>query len=296
MPARVGFLGPMGRLSRTFEAFRQGLTDLGYMEGRNIEIDARFAEGDYGRFPALIEDLLRAKVNVIAVQGAVTLRAVKKAVTDIPVVFAIVLDPVRENLIANPARPGENITGVTTFDPQQPGKQLGLFQRVLPSLRRVALLGDAGISEALIQAGEEQARAMGLQPQRLRVSGPAPDLAGAFTAAKQAHADALLALEEPVLVMYAKEIAQLAAHNRIPCMSSPIQPDAGQLLAYGTSFNAGMRHMAAYVDRILKGATAGDLPVETLIRYELVVNLKTAAEISITIPPDVLQQADRIVR
>jgi len=296
MFARVGFLGPMGRLSPTFEAFRQGVAELGYVEGQSIEIVPRFAQGQYERFPELIADLLRANVDVLVVQGAVTLRAVKEAATDIPTVFSIVLDPVKEGLVANLARPGENITGVTTFDPQQPRKQIELFKRVIPSLRRVALLGDAGISEALIKAGEEQAGALGLQPQRLRVVGPTPDLDGAFAAMRKAHADALLALEEPVVVMYGKEIAQLAAQNRIPAMSSPILPEAGALLAYGTSFNAGMRRMAAYVDKILKGAKAGDLPVETLTRYELIVNLKTAGEIGVTIPPAVLQQAVRVIQ
>jgi putative ABC transport system substrate-binding protein len=286
----------MGRLSRTFEAFRDGLADLGYVEGQNIDVVSRFAEGQYDRFPALIDDLVCAKIDVLAVQGAVTLREVKKTVIGIPVVFAIVLDPVRENLVADLARPGGNITGVTTFDPHQPGKQIELFKRVLPRLRRVALLGDAGISEALIKAGEEQAQTLGLRPQRLRVAGPTPDLDGAFAAMRQAHADALIVMEEPVLVMYATEIAQLGRQNRIPTMSSPIQPDAGQLLAYGTSFNAGMRHMAVFVDKILKGAKAGDLPVETLTQYELIVNLKTASKIGVTIPSDVLQQADRVIQ
>jgi putative ABC transport system substrate-binding protein len=286
----------MGRLSATFDAFWQGLSELGYTEGRNIEIVQRFAEGQYDRFPALIDDLVRAKVDVLAVQGAVTLRAAKKAVTEIPIIFAIVLDPIRENLVESLARPGGNVTGVTTFDPAQPRKQIELIKRVIPTLKRAALLGDAGISEALIMACEEQARTQGLEPQRLRVAGPNPDLNGAFAAMKQAHAEALVVMEEPVLVMCGREIAQLAIQNRIPTLCSPIQPDAGGLLAYGTSFNAGMRRMAVHVDKVLKGAKAGELPVETLTHYELIVNLKTAGEIGITIPPDVLQQANRIIR
>ena len=293
---RVGFLTPLDRSAPHFEAFRQGLADLGYVEGGNIAIEPRFAEGQYERFPDLFADLVRLKVDIIAVTGAVTARAAKKAVKDIPIVFAVVLDPVADNVVPNMDRPGGNLTGATSFDPQQATKQLALLKEVIPGLRRVALLGDQGVSEALIKASEAQAQALGIQTQRLRVSAPNPDLEGAFAAVRQDHANALLILEEPVVGVYAKRIAELAAKDRLPTMFAPSRVSAGGLIAYGTSQVAAIRRMAAYVDKVLKGDKPGDLPVETVTRYELVVNLKTAREIGITIPPEVLKRADRVIQ
>ena len=200
---RVGFLAPQGRSLPLFDAFRQGLSDLGYVDGQNIVIEPRFAEGHYERFPELFAELVRLKVDVLVVTGAVTARAAKKAVTDIPIVFAVVVEPVADNLVPSLERPSGNLTGVTSFDPQQATRQFELLREVIPGLRRVAVLGDQGVSEALMKASEEQARALGLQPQRLRVAGPTPDLEGAFAAMRQQHADALLVLEEPVLGVYA---------------------------------------------------------------------------------------------
>lgn len=292
---RVGFLSPTGRMAPTSEAFRQGLADLGYVDGQNVVIIPRFAEGQYEKFPELVSDLVREKVDLIAVQGAVTVRAARKAAPDIPIVFAVVVDPVKDDLVANLERPGGNISGLTTFDPQQLRKQLELLRQVIPGLKHVAVLGDAGVSDVQIRSSEEQAHAMGLEALRFLVTAPNPDLDGAFAAMRKGHADALLALEHPVVGIYAKEIAQLALANRIPSMASPLRPDLWEL-AYGTSFKDGMKRMAVYVDKVLKGAKAGDLPVETLIHYELIVNLKTSREIGLTIPPEVLQKADRVIQ
>ena len=294
---RVGFLSPSPELkSPNLEAFRQGLAELGYIEGKNIEIVPRFAEGQYDRFPALLDDLVRAKVDVLAVQGAVTAHAAKKVVKDIPMVFAVVLDPVKDDLVTNLERPGGNLTGVTTFDPQEPRKQFQLLQRVIPTLQRVALLGDAGVSEAIMKGYEEQALSLGLQTRSFLLKAPNADLEGVFAAMRKERVDALLIQLVPVMGVYLKEITQRAARDRVPTMYSPIRPDAGELLAYGTSWNAGMRRMAVYVDKILKGAKAGDLPVETLTGYELIVNQKTAREIGVTIPPDVLKRADQVIQ
>lgn len=294
---RVGFLSPSQELkSPTLEAFRQGLADLGYVEGKNIEIVPRFAEGQYDRFPALLDDLMRARVDILAIQGAVTAHAAKKVVKDVPMVFAVVLDPVKDDLVTNLERPGGNLTGVTTFDPQEPRKQFQLLQRVVPKLQRVAVLGDAGVSEAIMKGYEEQALALGLQTRSFLLKAPNPDLEGVFAAMRKERVDALLIQQVPVMGVYLKEITQLAARDRIPTMYSPIRPDAGELLAYGTNFKAAMRRMAVFVDNILKGAKAGDLPVETLTGSELIVNLKIAVEIGITIPPDVLKQADRVIQ
>jgi putative tryptophan/tyrosine transport system substrate-binding protein len=292
---RVGFLSPVDRSSPSFAAFRQGLASLGYVEGQTVVIEPRFAEGHYDRFPELIAELVRLKVDVIAMQGAVTARAAKKAVTDIPLVFAVVVDPVADDVVPRLEQPGGNVTGVTTFDPKQAGKQLELLKETIPNLSRVAFLGDQGVSEALMKANEEQARALGLQAQRLRLAGPSPDLEGAFAAIRRERADAIVLLEEPLVGLQSKRIAELAARDRLPTMLAPFRVEAGGLIAYGTSLVEGVRRMAAYVDRILKGAKPGDLSVERVTRYELIVNLKTAREIGVTIPPEVVKRADRII-
>jgi len=293
---RIGFLSPLDRSAPNFEAFRQGLADLGYVEGRNILIEPRFAEGQYERFPDFVAELLRLKVDVIAVTGAVTARAAKKAAPDIPIIFFVVVDPVADNVVPSLERPGGNLTGVTSFDPQQARKQLELLKEAIPGLRRVALLGDQGVSEALMKASEGQAREVGLQTQRLRVAAPSPDLEGAFATIRQEHADALLILEEPVLGVHAKKIAELAARDRLPTLFAPSRVTAGGLIAYGTTQVEAIHRMAAYVDKVLKGAKPGELSVETVTRYELIVNLKTAREIGVTIPPEVLKRAGRVIQ
>ena len=292
---RVGFLAPQGRSLPLFDAFRQGLAELGYVEGKNIVIEPRFAEGHYERFPELFAELVSLKVDVLVVTGAVTARGAKKAVTDIPIVFAIVVDPVADNVVSRMERPGGNLTGVTTFDPQQATKQFELLKEVIPGLKRVAILGDQGVSEALIKASEEQAHALGLQSQRLRLTATT-DLEGTFASIKREHADAVLVLEEPVLGVLAPKIAELAAKEHLPTLFPPSRVAAGGLLNYGTSQVEAIRHMAAYVDKVLKGAKPGDLPVETVNRYEFIVNLKTAQEIGVAIPPTVLKRADQVIQ
>jgi len=294
--ARVGFLAPQGRSLPLFDAFRQGLAELGYTEGKNIVIEARFAEGQYERFPQLIAELVGLKVDVLVVTGAVTARAAKKAVTDTPIVFAIVVDPVADNVVPSLEHPGGNLSGVTSFDAQQATKQLELLKEAIPGLRRVAILGDQGVSEALIKASEEQAGALGLQAQRLRVAGPNPDLEGAFALIKQERADALLVLEEPVLGVHATKIAELAAKAQLPTLFPPSRAAAGGLLNYGTSQVEAIRHMAGYVDKVLRGAKPGDLPVDAIKRYELIVNLKTAQQIGVTLSPELLKKADRVIQ
>lgn len=294
--SRVGFLAPQGRSLPLFGAFQKGLVDLGYVEGKNIVIEARFAEGQLERLPDLVAEIIRLKVDVLAVTGAVTARAAKKAVTDIPIVFAVVVDPVADNVVPSLERPGGNLTGVTSFDPQQASKQLELLKEIVPGLKRVAILGDRGVSEALMKASETQARSLGLRPQRFRVAGPSPDLEGAFAAFKKERAEALLVLEEPVLGVQATRIADMAAKDRLPTMFAPSRVAAGGLIAYGTSQVEAIRRMTAYVDKVLKGAKPGELPVETVKRYELVVNLKTARQIGVTISPEVLKRADRVIQ
>jgi ABC-type uncharacterized transport system substrate-binding protein len=292
---RVGFLAPQGRSLPLFDAFRQGLAELGYVEDKSIVIESRFAEGQYEKFPALFAELVALKVDVLVVTGAVTARAAKKSVIDIPIVFAMVVDPVADNVVPSLEHPGGNLTGVTSFDPQQPTKQFELLKEVIPGLKRVAILGDQGVSEALIKASEEQAYALGLQTQRHRLTATS-DLEGTFSAIEQEHADALLVLEEPVLGVHAPKIAALATKEHLPTLFPPSRVAAGGLLNYGTSQVEAIRHMAKYVDKVLKGAKPSDLPVETVNRYELIVNGKTAEEIGVTIPPAVLKRADLVIQ
>lgn len=292
---RVGFLAPQGRSLPLFDAFRQGLAELGYVEGKNIIIESRFADGQYERFPALIDELVGLKVDVLVVTGAVTARAAKKTVTDIPIIFAMVVDPVADNVVPSLEHPSGNLTGVTSFDPQQPTKQFDLLREVVPGLKRVAIVGDQGVSESLIKASEEQAHVLGLQCQLLRLTATT-DLEGTFAAIKRDHADALLVLEEPVLGVRAPKIAELAAKDHLPTLFPPSRVAAGGLLNYGTSQVEAIRRMAEYVDKVLKGAKPSDLPVEAITRYELIVNQRTAREIGATIPPEVLKRADRVIQ
>jgi putative ABC transport system substrate-binding protein len=292
---RVGFLHPGLPSTPLLGLFRKQLAEIGYVDGQNVIIEPRFAEGQYDRIPQLAADLVRRKVDLIAVQGAVTARPLKKAVQDVPIVFAVVVDPVAEDLVKRLDRRDENITGVTTFDPQQPRKVFELLKKTIPGVNRVGLLGDRDV-RGFIGAMEDAAHSLGLATQQFRVTAPAPNLEGAFAAFKEWHADAVVVMEEPVVMTHRQRIAALAARDRLPSMFSPLGADAGGLLAYGTSFTEGYRHWAAYVGKVLEGARPGDLPVDVVNSYELAVNLKTAREIGVTIPADILERADRVIR
>lgn len=293
--ARIGFLSPVARSSPSFDAFRQGLADLGYVEGSNVVIEPRFAEGQYEKFPGLTAELLRLDVDLLAVLGAVTARAAKAAAPDTPIVFAVVVDPVADDVVESLERPGGNITGATTFDPLQARKQLELLKQIVPKLARVALLGDQGDSEALITSNETQARALGLQTLRHRLAGSTPDFDAVFATLQREDADALLILEEPSVVIHSKRIADLAADHRLPTMFAPAWAEAGGLIAFGTSLAEAMRCMATYADKVLRGSIPGELPVQTVLRYELIVNLNTARQIGASIPADILERADWVV-
>ena len=294
---RVGFLGtgppptPATSYAR-LQAFRQGLDELGYVDGRDVVIETRWAEGRLDRLPALAAELVGLNVDIFVGVGAVVARAFKSATTTIPIVMAVVIDPV--NLVAE--RPGGNLTGLTTFDPQEGRKKLALLQEVVPGLARVALLGDQALRDTLAKGHAEQARALGLQPQSLTIAGASPDLEAVFQAIRREHADALLVLELPATVIHRKRIAELAAQQRLPTLFAAGSPDRGVLLGYGTRLTEAARRLAAYVDRIVKGAQPADLPFGVVVRPELIVNLQTAQEIGVTIPPNVLARADKVIR
>jgi putative ABC transport system substrate-binding protein len=294
---RVGFLstGPAPTPATPYgplQAFRQGLDELGYVDGRDVVIETRWAEGRIDRLPALAAELVGLRVDILVGVGAVVARAAASATTTIPIVMAVVIDPV--NLVAE--RPGGNLTGLTTFDPQEARKKLALLQEVVPGLARVALLGDQALRDTLAKGHAEQARALGLQPQSLTIAGASPDLEAVFQAIRREHADALLVLELPATVIHRKRIADLAAQQRLPTLFAGGLSDAGGLLSYGTRVTEAARRLAAYVDRIVKGAQPADLPFEVVVRPELIVNLKTAQEIGVTIPPEVLKRADRVIQ
>jgi putative ABC transport system substrate-binding protein len=242
----------------------------------------------------LAAELVGLKVDIIVGVGSVVGQAAKRATTTIPVVMAVVIDPVAVGLVANLERPGGNLTGLTTFDPQEARKKLALLQEVVPGLARVVILGDQAVRDT--QGHAEQARALGLQPQSLTIAGASPDLEAVFQAIRREHADALLVLELPATVTHRKRIAELAAQQRLPTLFAGGLSDAGGLLGYGTRVTEAMRRLAAYVDRIVKGAQPADLPFDVVVRPELIVNLKTAQEIGVTIPPEVLKRADRVMQ
>jgi putative tryptophan/tyrosine transport system substrate-binding protein len=296
---RVAYLAgtpPSGIAHRT-EAFRQGLRELGYIEGKNIAIEYRYADGKLDRLPMLVAELLRLKVDVIVTGGPAPTRAAKEATTRVPIVMAQDGDPVGNGFVASLARPGGNITGLSTLAPELNGKRLELLQEIIPKLARVAVFSTStqpGNAQELKEV-ELAAEALGLKLQHLDVLAP-PDFVTAFGEATKGRAGAVLALV-PGRIANFKEIAELAVKNRLPLIS---RTDAflqvGGLISYSVSLADLDRRAATYVDKILKGAKPAELPVEQPTRFELMINLKTAKQIGLTIPPHVLARADKVVK
>jgi len=302
-PARVPriafLLGSSTGTDPRVEAFRQGLRELGYIEGKNIAIEWRYAEGNEDRLPALADELVRLKVNVIVTGGANATGAVKRATSTIPIVMAQSGDPVADGFAASLARPGGNITGLSRLSPELSGKQLELLKEIVPRLSRVAVFGtstDRYSSQSLREV-ERAAPAFGVKLQYYDVLAR-KDYESAFAAAGKERADAILVrIWGPVITPHAKEFAELAVKNRLPA----IYPDrrhveAGGLITYGVSEPDLDRRAAKYVDKILKGAKPADLPVEQPTKFDFIINLNAAKQIGLTIPPNVLAQADRVIR
>jgi putative tryptophan/tyrosine transport system substrate-binding protein len=297
---RIGYLGgtsPSSLQSRT-EAFRQGLRELGYVEGKNIVIEYRYAEGKLNRHPALAAELVRLKVDVIVTVGAGLTRSAKEATNTIPIVMAQESDPIGNGFVASLARPGGNITGLSTLSPEISGKRLELLKEIVPTLSRVAVLGTStGPGKSQYQRETELAAgALNVQLQYQEVQGT-KDIEVAFRAAKKARADAVLVLGGQVLNSHRTQIVDLAATNRLPATyNAPEFVEAGGLMTYGATITDMHRRAAAYVDKILKGTKPADLPVEQPTKFEFVINLKAAKQIGLTIPPNVLARADRVIR
>jgi putative ABC transport system substrate-binding protein len=280
------------------EAFRQGLRELGYIDGKNIVVEWRYADGKLDRVPELASELVRLKVDIIVTGGAQASRAAKEATNTIPIVLARETDPVGTGLVASLARPGGNITGLAAIGPQLAGKRLELLKEIIPKLSRVAVFGNAtnpGNAEVLRET-EDAARALGLKLQYLEVQSP-DDIEGAFQAATKGRAGALITLGNPVIFRHRKRVAELAAKSRLPATYSQMQlADVGGLLVYGPQDEDMYRRSARYIDKILKGTKPADLPVEQPIKFELIINLKTAKQIGLTIPPNVLARADKVIK
>jgi putative ABC transport system substrate-binding protein len=297
---RIGFLrggrDGTGAALLTFEAFRQGLREHGYVEGQNIVIEYRSADARAERLPDLAADLVRLKVEVIVTSGPQPIRAVTQATTTIPIVMAISPDPVEAGLVASLARPGGNLTGLSVMAPEFQGKRLELLKEAVPGMARVAVLWNAASPDARWRAMEAAAQALGIALQSLAVRGP-DDFDRAFDAALQEHADALYAMSDPLIGSHTTRIVAFAARHRLPtAFEHREDAEAGGLMAYGPSLLAMFRRAAAFVDKILKGAKPGELPIERPPRFELVLNLKTAKALGITIPPTLLFLADEVIR
>jgi putative ABC transport system substrate-binding protein len=297
---RIGFLSaasPSAIVARA-EAFRQGLRELGYVEGKNIVIEWRSAEGKLDRLSELAAELVRLKVDVIVTGGPTATRAAKEATNTIPIVMAFDDDPVGSGFVASLARPGGNITGLATLAPEISGKQLELLKEIVPKLSRVAVFGTStapGYVQTLKEI-EFAAGAFGVKLQYLDVLDP-KDIETAFRAAGKGRADAVLVLQSAVFNSQRKQIAELAVKSRLPAIYPNSQyVDAGGLMTYSTSITDLDRRAATYVDKILKGAKPADLPVEQPIKFELIINLKAAKQIGLTIPPNVLGRADKVIK
>jgi putative ABC transport system substrate-binding protein len=281
-------------------AFRQGLRALGYVEGQNLVIEDRWAEGQVERFPALVAELIHLKVQVLVVSSSGGARAAKQATATVPIVFTGVNDPVEEGLVASLARPGGNLTGLGSMSLQLNGKRLELFREAVPHLAHVAVLFDgaynAHIGTAHIHETEVAARAFGITLQALQVRDPS-EFDEAFVTMTRERLDGLIVLSGPLLFRHRARILELVAQSRLPTIYSLREyVDAGGLMAYGNSLPDMFRRAATYVDKILKGAKPADLPVEQPMKFELVINLKAAQALGLTIPPTLLFQADEVIR
>jgi putative ABC transport system substrate-binding protein len=297
---RIGYLGstsPSSAHAQFLEALRQGLRDLGYVEGKNLAIEYRWAEGKYDRLPDLAAELVRLKVDLIVTHGTPGSLAAKHATTTIPIVMAISGDAVATGLVASIGRPGGNITGSTFFFPELNAKRLELLATALPGAKRMAALmnPDNPSHTPALKAMELMAKALRLDFQVAEVRGP-DEFPGAFSAMVKGRVDAVAVLDDPMLIANARQVADLAAKHRLPTIGFREYAEAGGLLAYAVNFPETWRRGAVFVDKILKGAKPGDLPIEQATRFEFVVNLKTAKALGLTIPQSVLLRADEVIQ
>jgi ABC-type uncharacterized transport system substrate-binding protein len=295
---RIGYIVGTGGWDATGEAFKQRLRELGYTEGQNLIIEARFAHGQGERLPALAAELVQLKVDCIVARGTSATRPVTQATSTIPIVMSASGDPMRLGLITSLARPGGNITGIIDMAEQLAGKRLELLKEAFPHIARVGHLSDKNISASAtdLQEVEAAARLVGVRIQPLQVQGP-EELEQAFRAAREARAEALIVVQHGFLNSHRERIVQLVDTIRLPVMYAHSDfVKIGGLMSYADDPRDRARRTATYVDKILKGAKPADLPVEQATTFELVINLKTAEALGLTIPPTLLFQADEVIR
>jgi ABC-type uncharacterized transport system substrate-binding protein len=300
---RIGVLGAFPPTTdpedaRLWQGFLQGLRDLGYVESQNVVIVGRYSEGRNERLPALAADLVRLKVDVIlAGAGTPGASAAQRATSTIPIVMTIPGDPVGSGLVASLARPGRNVTGLSTVAPDLVAKQMQLLKEVVPTMSRVAVLSNpTNPSHATsLKEAEVAARSLRVQLQSLRARA-AGELDSVFVAAAKESANALIVIGDGIFFGQRARIAELTAKSHLPSIFMEREhASAGGLMAYGPDFLDNMRRAAYYVDKILKGAKPGDLPIEQPVKFQLVINLKTARALGLTIPPSLLQRADQVI-
>jgi putative ABC transport system substrate-binding protein len=297
---RIGFLIASSRsaIAPRMGLFQQGLRELGYVEGKNIIIERRHADGNSDQLPALAVELVRLKVDVIVTSGPTATRPAKEATSTIPIVMTFDDDPIGSGFVASLAHPGGNITGLSTLAPGISGKQLELLKEIVPRIRRIAVIGTStreGTAQSLTEV-ELAAEAFGVKLQYLDIKA-SKDIEAVFHAASKGRTDAVLVLQSPVFNSQRAQIADLALKSRLPATYPRREfVEAGGLMSYGVNFTDLDRRAALYVDKILRGANPADLPVEQPTKFELVINLKTAKQIGLTIPPQVLARADRVIR
>jgi putative ABC transport system substrate-binding protein len=295
---RIGFVGlpTADSLPKRPEAFRAGLRDLGYQEGRNFNIEYRWANEQYERLPALFAEMVGLNVDVIVTHGTPGILAAKQATTTIPIVFAAAGDAVASGLVSSLPRPGGNVTGLTYFNPELAAKRLELLKEVLPGLTDVGILSNPAnpFDEAIVPAMRLTAQALKLTLHQYGVRARA-EFESAFSAMAARHVGALVVLDDATLIANASAVAKLALQQRLPSSGWPDFAAAGGLMAYGVNFPDMFRRAATFVDRILKGAKPADLPVERSTKFELVVNLRTAKALSIEVPPTLLARADEVI-
>ena len=297
--ARIAYLSPLSPESDRpwLGAFRQGLKEHGYVEGRNVVIEVRYAMGKLERLPALAEELARAKPDVFVAYAADAVLAADRATSNVPVVISNTQDPVASGLVTNLARPGGKITGMSDFHAESTTKRLELLKETLPRLSRLAVFWRAGNAPHGPQMKDLQRIAPGLGISLLSFEiGKPEDIEPAFAAMRKAQAEALLMLGESVLTANMSRIIELSLKHHIPAMyTAPLFAQRGGMMSYGTDIGDLFRRSAGHVDKILKGAKAGDLPIEQPTKFELAVNLKTAKALGIPIPRSILLRADRII-
>ena len=297
---RIGVLSsgsPSATAMGRIDAFKRGLRELGYVEGRNIVIESRWGEGKYETLPGLAAELVRLKMDVILTAAVPAIRAAKGATGTIPIVMAVVVDPVETGLVASFARPGGNITGLSVRTPELVGKQLGLLKEIVPKASRVAVLWNPGNlgNPPQLRAAELAARTLGMRLQSLEARNPR-EIDSAFAAMTREAAAALVVLVDVMFIDHRTRIADLAATRRLPAVYGQLEHvESGGLMAYAPNFLDNYGRAAVFVDKILRGANPGDIPIEQSTKFELVINLKTAKALGLAIPRSVLLQADRVI-